>query len=140
MGAGVGISHGIAKSNNKKVVAFIGDSTFFHAGIPALINAVFNKSNILIVVLDNRCTAMTGHQPNPDSGVNGVGDISKEIRIENIAKSCGADNVEVINVYDLQNSIKTIKEISEKSGVSVIVAKGECVIYKKIRLKRERNK
>jgi indolepyruvate ferredoxin oxidoreductase alpha subunit len=138
MGAGTGVAHGISKSTQKKTIAFIGDSTFFHAGIPALINAVFNKSNVLIVALDNRCTAMTGHQPHPGTGLTGQDEKTKELKIEEIAKACGADNVETINVYNQKEAIAKIKEISKKQGVSVLIAKGECVIYKKKRLKKER--
>ena len=126
MGASIGLGHGISKSTNKKPVIFIGDSTFFHAGIPGLINTVFNKSDILIIILDNRVTAMTGHQPHPGTGITGFGEKTKKIKIEDIAQACQVDYVDVINVYNVNESIKKIKKAYQKKGVSVIVAKGEC--------------
>ena len=126
MGASIGISHGIAKSTGEKPTVFIGDSTFFHAGIPALINMVFNQSNALVIVMDNRLTAMTGQQPHPGSGFRAGGGECKEIRIEEIAKACGADQVEVANVYNLAETMETVRRLYEADGVSVLVARGEC--------------
>ena len=129
MGAGVGIAHGISKSTNVKPVAFIGDSTFFHAGLPSLINLVFNKSDILVIILDNRCTAMTGHQPHPGTGFNASQKI-KPILIEDLVKAAGADNVATINVYQTAEAVEIIKKLYRQSGVSVVVAKGECILFK----------
>jgi len=126
MGAGEGIAHGISKITGKKPVIFIGDSTFFHAGIPALINFVFNKADVLLIILDNRYTAMTGHQPNPGTGFTGMHEETKQLLIEDIAKSCQADFVRVSNVYNLKQIEKDIKEAYEKKGTSVLVAKGIC--------------
>ncbi len=140
MGAGTGIAHGIAKTNPQKPIAFIGDSTFFHAGIPALLNMVFNKADILVIVLDNRYTAMTGQQPHPGTGVTGAGQKTKQILIEDIAKAAGADFVETINVYNLAESIKKINQMYDKKGVSVVVAKGECrlVTVRKMKAKGQK--
>jgi indolepyruvate ferredoxin oxidoreductase alpha subunit len=126
MGAGVGLAHGISKVGGIKPVALIGDSTFFHAGIPALMNLVYNKSNVLVVILDNRTTAMTGHQPHPGVGITGMGEETKALKIEELVKACGVEQVAVINVYNLKESISKIKELYTLPGVSVIVAKGEC--------------
>ena len=126
MGASEGFAHGIKKATGQKIIAFIGDSTFFHAGIPGLINAVFNKSNPLIIVMDNRITAMTGHQPHPGVGITGMGEKTAEIKIEDIARACGVKNVKVVDPYNLKEMEETIKEFLEKDSVSVIVAKREC--------------
>jgi len=126
MGASIGVSHGISKVTGKKPVVFIGDSTFFHAGIPALINMVYNKSDALIIVLDNRITAMTGHQPNPGMGLTGMGEVTKSIAIEDIAAACKADFVKTTNVWNFKQLCKDVRESYEKKGVSVLVAKGEC--------------
>ena len=126
MGAGEGIAHGINKSTDQKTIAFIGDSTFFHAGIPALINMVHNKSNPLVIILDNRTTAMTGFQPHPGTDKTGTGEETKEILIEDIAKACGVENVKVVDPFNLKEMISTIKEFLQKDKVSVIVAKREC--------------
>lgn len=126
MGAGTGISHGIAKTTGEKPVIFIGDSTFFHAGIPALLNLVYNKSNALVIVMDNRITAMTGHQPHPGTGFTGMREKTKSIQIEDIAKACQADFVKTSNAYNLEQLKKDIKQAYDSKGVSVIIAKGEC--------------
>ncbi len=126
MGAGIGISHGVSKATKTKPVVFIGDGTFFHAGIPGLINLVYNQSDVLLVVLDNRITAMTGHQPNPGSGITGQGDKTIALKIEDIVRACGATNVEVINAFNLKESLPKIKNLYQTKGVSVIVSKGEC--------------
>ncbi|MDI6798766.1 MAG: thiamine pyrophosphate-dependent enzyme, partial [Candidatus Aenigmarchaeota archaeon] len=126
MGASEGLIHGIKKATGQKAIAFIGDSTFFHAGIPGLINAVYNKSNPVIIILDNRITAMTGHQPHPGIGITGMGEETKEIKIEDIAKACGVENVRVVDPYNLQEMEDVVKEFINKDSVSVIVAKREC--------------
>ena len=122
MGSSVGIAHGIKKSTKQKLITFIGDSTFFHAGIPALINTVFNKSNPLIIVMDNQTTAMTGHQPNP-----GIATLPNRIKIENIVKACGVKNLKVIDPIKQNEFIQTIKKFLRKKEVSVIVARRPCV-------------
>jgi len=124
MGSSVGIGHGIKKAsgNKKKLIAFVGDSSFFHSGIPALVNTVFNKSNPLIIVLNNDTTAMTGHQPYPgDAGIS----------IENIVRACGVKNIKVIDPVNQAEFIQTIKEFVEAPEVSVIIAKHPCVFVKK---------
>ena len=117
MGASIGIGHGIKKASNQKLIAFIGDSTFFHAGIPGLINTVVNKSNPLIIIMDNNTTAMTGHQPHP----------GKVIKIENIVKACGVKNLEVIDPINQKLMINKIKKYLKNNQVSVIVARRPCI-------------
>lgn len=133
MGASEGVAHGIKKAGSEtgtkqKVIAFIGDSTFFHAGIPALINMVFNKSNPLVIVMDNRITAMTGHQPHPGSGKTGMSEPAEEIKIEDIARACGVKHVKVIDPYNIREMEKTVKEFLKNDTVSVIVAKRRCYL------------
>jgi len=133
MGASEGISHGIKKAGletgaQQKVIAFIGDSTFFHAGIPALINMVFNKSNPLVVVMDNRITAMTGHQPHPGTGKTGMSDPAEEIKIEDIVRACGVKHVKVVDPFNMKEMEITVKEFLKNDGVSVIVAKHRCYL------------
>jgi indolepyruvate ferredoxin oxidoreductase alpha subunit len=126
MGASAGVSHGITKVSRQKPIVFMGDSTFFHAGIPAIINMVYNKSNPLVIILDNRITAMTGHQPNPGMGVTGMGEQTKALDIAEIARACGVENVKTINVFNFKELTDAIREFSNKDKVSVIVSKGEC--------------
>jgi indolepyruvate ferredoxin oxidoreductase alpha subunit len=120
MGSSIGIAHGVKKTTGQKLITFIGDSTFFHAGIPALINTVFNKSNPLIIILDNQTTAMTGHQPHP----------GKVIKIENIVRACGIKNLKVIDPINQKEFIQTVKEFLKKDKVSVIIARRPCVFLK----------
>lgn len=131
MGASMGISHGVSKSTNQKVISIIGDGTFFHSGIAGLINAVYNKSNILIVVLDNRIAAMTGHQPNPGMGKTGMWEDTTELKIEDIARACGVKNVKVIETIKQQEIEDGIKEFLDKKEVSVIIYKKICALLER---------
>lgn len=130
MGSSAGIAHGIKKVTKQKLIAFVGDSSFFHAGIPALINAVYNKSNPLIIIMDNRATAMTGHQPHPGVGKTGMGEKVKEIKIEDIVRACGVKNLKVIDPGNQKEMVDTTKEFLKKNEVSVIVARRPCVRLK----------
>jgi len=126
MGSSTSVAHGISKITKQKVICFVGDSSFFHAGIPALINTVFNQSNPLIIIMDNRTTAMTGHQPHP-----GVGD-GKAINIEDVVRACGIKNVKVIDQVENQKEFEeAVKEFLEKDEVSVIIAKHICALLEK---------
>jgi indolepyruvate ferredoxin oxidoreductase alpha subunit len=121
MGSSVGIAHGIKKATDQKLITLIGDSTFFHAGIPPLINTVFNKSNPLIIILDNQTTAMTGHQPHP--GVDGID-------IEKVVRGCGVKNVKTIDPVKQEEFVKIIKQFLAKKDVSVIIAHHPCKFVK----------
>lgn len=126
MGSSVGIAHGIKKATGQKLITFVGDSSFFHSGIPPLINTVFNKSNPLIIILNNETTAMTGHQPHP-----GAPAIPNGINIENIVRGCGVKNVKTIDPVNQEEFINTVKEFVEKEEVSVIISKRPCIQIKK---------
>jgi indolepyruvate ferredoxin oxidoreductase alpha subunit len=129
MGSSIGISHGVKKSSpNQKVISFMGDGTFFHSGIAGLINAVYNKSNPLMIVMDNRITAMTGHQPNPGMGKNAMGEDAPELKIEDIAKACGVKNVKVLDPSNIKEFEETVKEYLEKDEISIIICKRICAI------------
>ena len=106
MGSSTGTAGGFAKATDKKVISFIGDSTFFHSGIPGLVNAVFNNHNFTLVILDNGITAMTGHQPNPgvdmsNFNLGGYGKVS----IEKMVKAAGVEHIQVIRPYRVKKSI-----------------------------------
>ena len=132
MGSSTGIAHGISKATGQRIIAFVGDSSFFHAGIPGLINTVFNKSNPLIIIFDNQTTAMTGHQPNPGVGKRPEEDKVEPIKIEDIVRACGVKNVKVIDqVTNLKEFEETLKEFLEKKETSVIVARHPCIFVKK---------
>jgi indolepyruvate ferredoxin oxidoreductase alpha subunit len=127
MGSSIGVAHGIKKVSKQKLISFIGDGTFFHAGIPALINTVFNGSNPLIMILDNRITAMTGHQPNPSVPADKN---AQNVNIEEIVKACGVKNLKVVDPANQEDLIKTIQEFVKKDEVSVIITRHPCIFVK----------
>jgi indolepyruvate ferredoxin oxidoreductase alpha subunit len=129
MGASVGSSCGLAAATDQKVVAFIGDSTFFHAGIPALINAVHNNHNFTLVILDNGTTAMTGHQPNPGVDTSPMGVNTKTLSIESVVRGLGVEHVEVVNPLQVKKAIAAAQAAKEFLGVSVIISKELCPLY-----------
>lgn len=133
MGSSLGIAHGVKKAvgNKQKVIALIGDGTFFHSGISGLINAVYNKSNPLFVILDNRITAMTGHQNNPGMGKNGMGEPVEELNIEEIVKACGVKNIKVIDPINVNELSSAVKEFLDKDEVSVIISKRICALLER---------
>ncbi len=131
MGSSAGIAHGIKKASKQKLITFVGDSSFFHAGIPALINTVFNKSNPLIIIMNNSTTAMTGHQPHPGSKRPKQENHAQLIKIEDIVRACGVKNLKVIDPINIKEMEKTIKEFLNKKDVSVIIARRSCARLKK---------
>lgn len=135
MGASIGISCGLAKSIsnnsiNQPIVCTIGDSTFFHAGIPPLLNAVFNNANITVLILDNSTTAMTGFQPHPGVGKVAKGDKAKMIKCEDIAKACGVEFIRVVDSYNLSKLTEAIEESVRFEKVGVIIARRLCRMLK----------
>jgi len=132
MGAGISTGSGISRFEKERtVVSIIGDSTFFHAGITGLINACYNRANQVIAVLDNRTTAMTGHQPHPGTGITAGGMKSVDINLEKLAYACGADVVVTIDPYRIEESVKKLKHLKEAKGVRVIIAKRACIFAEK---------
>jgi indolepyruvate ferredoxin oxidoreductase, alpha subunit len=132
MGASITIASGLNFSGIKnKIACTIGDSTFLHTGIPGLINAVYNKADITVVILDNRTTGMTGHQPNPATGETILGEPSTEISLEAVVKACGVESMQVIDPLDLETSKAAFKKAYATDGVKVIIARQPCVITAK---------
>jgi len=126
MGAGVGISHGVASVSDQDVVAFVGDSTFFHAAMPALVNYKFNDGKApLVIVLDNAITAMTGHQPHPGSGFTGTGERVEPVKIEDVVKAFGAE-VRVSSSFSQKQLIQALQELKAIKGPKVLISRGEC--------------
>ncbi len=137
MGASLGVTHGIRKVSNQKAVVFIGDSTFFHAGMPGLANMRYNDPKVLVVVMDNGITAMTGHQPHPGTGYTGMGERANPIMIEDVVKSFGIKNVRVVNSFSQRELQKAVKELDSKPGISVLISRGMCRLLMKKMLKRK---
>jgi indolepyruvate ferredoxin oxidoreductase alpha subunit len=130
MGSSTGTAGGFSKVSGRKVVSFIGDSTFFHSGIGGLVNAIFNQHDLTLVILDNGTTAMTGHQPHPGVDMNqlkmeGFGRIS----IEAVVRALGVPHVTVIKPYKVKKSVEAIKEALQFKGVSVIISQELCALY-----------
>ena len=128
MGSSIGIGCGFSKATNQKIISFIGDSTFFHAGVPGLINAVHNKDKILLVIMDNRITGMTGGQPNPGVPVDGMGNPAPEVSIEEIVRGVGAGLVKTINPVNLKETEEIFKEALQFEGIAVIITKHPCAM------------
>jgi indolepyruvate ferredoxin oxidoreductase alpha subunit len=128
MGASVGTAQGISKATSVDTVAIIGDSTFFHAGVSGLINAVYNNHKVVIAVLDNLATAMTGHQPHPGTGLTGMRTPSERILIEKVAEGCGVKYVKVVDPFKIKESEAVLKEALQYKGPSVIVFRAPCAL------------
>ncbi len=127
MGGSVGMANGISKTEiNQPVIAFIGDSTFYHAGIPSLINATFNNAKFTTIVLENQVTGLTGFQPHPGSGYNAMGEKTKPVKIEDIAKACGMEFVEVVDPYNIKKTAEVIKKALEQPKASVVICRRLC--------------
>ncbi|MEM2143849.1 MAG: indolepyruvate ferredoxin oxidoreductase subunit alpha [Candidatus Jordarchaeaceae archaeon] len=140
MGASIGMANGFSKAGeNSPIFAILGDSTFFHAGIPPLINLVYNNSKVIVVILDNATTAMTGHQPHPGTGFRINGSPSPKIQIEKIAEGCGVKYIKVTDPYNLKNTVNTILEaVSFKDGPALIISRQDCTLVSQ-RKKRKTN-
>ncbi len=138
MGASIGSACGISKATKQKVVSFIGDSTFFHAGIPALINAVYNNHNFTLAILDNGTTAMTGHQPHPGVDTGPMGVETKKVSIESLVKGCGVEHVQVVNPFRIKKSIEAAESAKVFDGISVIIYRELCPLFAKAMGKREK--
>ncbi len=139
MGSSVSAGSGFASVSDKPVVAFIGDSTFFHTGLTGLANAVFNKHNLVLVILDNGTTAMTGHQPNPGMLQNILGDGSLHLNIEALVRAMGVAHVCKTKAYNVRSTMKALEELKAQSGVRVLIAEEPCVLYARRTLKKKMN-
>ncbi len=127
MGAGISQAAGMAHAGVKdKVFAVIGDSTFFHAGMPGLLNIVYNRANVCVIIMDNSVVAMTGHQPTPGSGKTAMGTDAKIVRLQDVAKGFGIDKVVTVDPYDIKGTTKAIREILDYNGPSVIISQRPC--------------
>lgn len=140
MGASISAGTGIERANmvanrdDKKVFAFIGDSTFFHSGVTGLINTVYNNTPIVTCILDNRITGMTGHQENPGTGKTLQGTPAPMIDIEQLVLACGIkpENIRVIDPYKLEETKQAVKEAHDSTEPFVIITKQPCALIKDV--------
>ena len=135
MGASVSTSHGAEKAFkingiDKKTVGVIGDSTFFHSGITGLIDIVYNKGNSIIVILDNRITAMTGHQENPGTGYTLSGEKTYAIDIPQLCRAIGVKNIWTVNPLNLSETEIALDKALKSEEPSVIISRWPCVLKK----------
>ncbi len=127
MGAGITMAAGMHRAEpGRRYVAFIGDSTFFHAGITGLINAAYNGTHITVAVLDNGTTAMTGSQPHPGVGRTATGTAAKPLDIAGIIRACGVEKVLEADPYNLKEAIKAAREALMHDGISTVIFRGGC--------------
>ncbi|MDQ1239275.1 MAG: indolepyruvate ferredoxin oxidoreductase, alpha subunit [Thermodesulfobacteriota bacterium] len=136
MGASVGMAGGFAQApierDDAKIVATIGDSTFYHAGVPALINAVHTRAPFVLVIMDNSTTAMTGGQPTPAHDFLADGSSGVGVDLERLVRGCGVDFCEVGDPYEYESFQTLLQEAdnytyNEKQGISVIIARRPCI-------------
>ena len=130
MGSSIGDGCGFSVATNQNVMSFIGDSTFFHSGLSPLVNAVHNKNNFVLTILDNRITAMTGGQPNPGIPIDGMGHEAPAISIEDIVKAIGVEFIEIVNPHNVKKTVDIYKKALEYDGVAVVIARYPCTLIK----------
>jgi indolepyruvate ferredoxin oxidoreductase alpha subunit len=128
MGSNAGTACGLAAVTDQKIISFMGDSTFFHSGIPPLVNAAHHNHDVVITVLDNRTTAMTGHQPHPGTDFDGMGNPAKRLHVEDVVKGCGIENIEIVNPNLIKKTSEAFKRSLDFKGPSVVVSKSPCIL------------
>jgi len=128
MGASIGTAGGVSKVTGRDTVAIVGDSTFFHAAVPGLINAVYNNHKVTLIVLDNLTTAMTGHQPHPGTGVTGMGVEGSRISVEELARGCGVKFVEVVTPFNVKEASNVLKKALKTEGPAVVIFRSPCTL------------
>lgn len=138
MGASISTGCGLARISGKTVVAYIGDSTFFHSGITGLANAVFNRHDLLVVILDNKTTAMTGQQPHPGVEHTSKGPNPARVDIAAVVKACGVEHLRTQNPLNLKAMRAVLEELKALSGVRVLIAEEPCPLFARRVLARKR--
>jgi len=134
MGAGIGVAHGALKAGSpERHVAVIGDSTFFHTGIPALINVVYNNSPVITVIMDNRITGMTGHQENPGTGRTLQGQETVQIELEPLVRALGVRHVKTVPAFDVAEIEATLKAYLKLDEPSVLITLEPCALLPEAR-------
>ena len=135
MGASIGMAHGMSKALGEKgrgkVVGVIGDSTFLHSGITPLLDMAYNRSNAVIVICDNRTTAMTGMQEHPATGFTLQGEKTMGVDLAALAGTLGIESVRIVDPHDLKRVRSVLKEELAKEGPSVVISRRSCVLFKR---------
>lgn len=132
MGAGVTIAQGLQIAEPETLhFAFIGDSTFFASGITGVINALYNQTDIILIILDNSTTAMTGHQPHPGTGLTMMGEISEKVSIEKILAGAGVSFVKTADPLRLREAVGAVQEACAAKGVRAVIFRSPCIAKSK---------
>ncbi len=135
MGASIGMAHGMSKALGEKgrgkIVGVIGDSTFVHSGITPLLNAAYNRSDVLVVICDNRTTAMTGMQEHPATGFTLMGKETQRLDLVALVRALGINSVHKVDPYDLKATEEIIKQELAAEGPSVVISDRACVLFKR---------
>ncbi|MHA1784768.1 MAG: thiamine pyrophosphate-dependent enzyme [Candidatus Helarchaeota archaeon] len=138
MSGGLGAAVGASIKSKQDIVALIGDSTLYHTGLPVLVSAIYNKANLLLIVFDNKCTAMTGGHPNPNTGFNAAGELV-DFNIAKVVRALGVQNVKTVNPYRPKAMMSAIQSLMKKDGVKVLISNMECGLQRNKYLKKELN-
>jgi len=130
MGASIGQALGMEKADvGKKLVAVIGDSTFLHSGITPLVNAVYNEGRITVIILDNRTTAMTGHQDHPGTGISAQGKETAAVDLERLVQGIGVSDVKVVDAFNMKALRASVRSSLSSPELSVIIVRGACSVH-----------
>jgi indolepyruvate ferredoxin oxidoreductase alpha subunit len=130
MGAGIGQALGMEKAGiGSKVVAVIGDSTFLHSGITGVVDGVYNKAQVTIIILDNGTTAMTGHQNHPGTGISAQGKKTKAVELERLVRGIGVDDVKVVDAFNMKALRAAVRSSIDNPELSVIIVRGNCSVH-----------
>lgn len=134
MGADITMAQGLHRVEPEvRHIAFIGDSTFFHTGIPGIINAVYNETDITVIILDNSTTAMTGHQPHPGTGRTMMGHAHEKVHIDKVLAGCNVGCIKKANPLHLEEAVAAVTEAVNYQGVSVVIFEEPCIALAKPR-------
>jgi len=129
MGACLGVAAGMQYAAQEKVIAMIGDSTFWHAGMPGLVNAIHHGDDLTLVILDNEVTAMTGQQPNPGRDYNAGGQVAKPLVLEEVIKAMGISDITIVDPYQVKTAVGPMREALTRKGPNVIISRRVCALY-----------
>lgn len=131
MGSGVNTAGGFYRSTDRPAFAFIGDSTFFHSGMTGLVNAVHNQHRLVLVIMDNRTTGMTGHQPHPGTDIDGMHDPAPAVDIEPLCRAMGVGFVEVVDPADLRRTVDVLERAVAYPSVAVVITRAPCLFVER---------
>jgi indolepyruvate ferredoxin oxidoreductase alpha subunit len=133
MGASIGTAVGFQRAGLTKAVAVIGDSTFLHSGIPALLDAVYTQTPVTVLILDNRTTGMTGQQSNPGSGTDLAGDPAPQVNLEALVRGLGVGHVAAVDAWDRRGIRRAIVAARSRGEPAVVLVQGPCQLLPDMR-------